>query len=78
MALLHYSTTKKQFNMNYLLNQSVLILALLKITIHYGIIQKGDGENYHLQDLLLKFFTSFSRLFNARHIKHKQAGRNFQ
>lgn len=48
MALLHYSTTKKQFNMNCLLNQRELILALLKITVHYNIIQKGDGENYHL------------------------------
>lgn len=44
MALLHYSTTKKQFNMNYLLNQRELILALLKITVHYNIIQKMMGK----------------------------------
>lgn len=77
IALLHYSITKKQFNMNYLLNQKVLILALLKITVHHNIIQKGDGENYHLQDLLLKFFTGFSRLFNATYIKTHTSWKEF-
>lgn len=62
--------------MEKLLNEKVLILAILNVTVRYNIM-KGDGENNHLRDLLLKFFTGFSRLFNATYIKHIQTRRNF-
>lgn len=43
--------------MEKLLNEKVLS-AILNVTVHYNIM-KGDGENTHLQDLLLKFHRFF-------------------
>lgn len=62
MALLHYSTTKKQFNMNCLLNQREIILALLKITVHYNIIQKGDGGKLPSLRFTIKILHRFLKI----------------